>query len=89
MLKITLTYIFCLVLKYLKYPSVAVLRKLSLKVILGVFIEAVPMLLFHVNLGIMVACAALFGVAVIVGESMLKEDAEASALLTPREDRQM
>ena len=43
------------------------------------------MLLFYVNLGIMVACAALFGIAVIVGESMLKEDAEATALLAPRE----
>ena len=59
-----------------------------LQVVLGGLVEAFPMSLFYVNLAIVAGCVAIFGVAVAVGESMLKEDAEATALLPPpREER--
>ena len=62
-------------------PSEAELPHPSWQVVLGGFVEALPMLLFYVNLSVVVGCIAIFAVAAAVGESMLKDDAEAAALL--------
>ena len=58
-----------------------------MQVVLGSLVEAFPMSLFYVNLAVIMGCVAIFGTAVAVGESMLKEDVEVTALLPPREER--